>query len=230
MRLLRSMVVCLPLLMPVPAFSASSGTTFIASTAEGGASNLPCSVVADRAQVRFRVHGLGSHSQRIQVLLNGEPAPRNQIVNSWPTIVLDGGLLPGRDTVELLVTTQRGRMLHHSQVVKIGDSVHSRDGIRLACRSEWTPVATTGAYGVPPPPSSGTWSSAPVVVYPAVPAYTVPYAYGVYPYGWYGNLSYGWNGGWVNYGWPGPYLGFGFRWGDDDDFHHFGGWRRGYRH
>lgn len=228
MRLLWSTVVCLPLLLPAVGFSASEAA-FIASTATGGASNLPCSVVADQARVRFYVRGLNSRPQQIEVLVNGVPVPRNQVVNSWPKVVFDGGLLPGRNTVELLLATQDGRKLHQSQVVKIGDSVHSRDGIRLACHSARAAITAEENYASPTTPPLGAWSSAPAVVYPATPAYTVPFAYASYPYGWYGNLSYGWNGGWVNYGWPGPYLGFGFRWGDDDDFHHFRGWRGGGR-
>lgn len=229
MRLLWSMVACILLMLPAVGFS-SQGKAFIASTATGGASNMPCSVVADRAQVRFRIHGLGSPPRQMQVLLNGEPVPSNQVVNSWPTIKFDGGLFPGRNTVELLITTRDGRKLHRSQVVKIGNSVHSRDGIRLACRSVRMTTTDTGSYESSGASPRSDWSSAPVVVYPAIPSYVVPYSYAAYPPGWYGNLSYGWNGGWVNYGWPGPYMGFGFRWGDDDDFHHFHGWRRGDRH
>jgi len=185
-------------------------------------SSLPCAEAGAQVQVHFDVLHAAARPRTVRLLLNGVPVPSDQVRNAWPHVTLLGGLAEGRNTVELRAETADGRVIHRSQVVKVGDSVHSADGVTLACRA---PAVVAEA-----PAPATVVESAPTVVYSTPPPvyYGDPY-YPVYaPY--YGGY-YGWGG-------PAITLGFGgcfgcYRHGGwDDDWHHDwrGGWHGGWRH
>lgn len=180
--------------------------------------SLPCAEAGAQAQVHFDVLHAAARPRYVRLLLNGEPVPSDQIRNAWPHVTLLGGLAEGRNTVELRAETADGRVIHRSQVVKVGDSVHSADGVTLACRAPAV-VADT-------PAPATVVASAPTVVYSAPPpvVYTYPYGLAYAPY--YGGY-YGWGGPAITLGFGGCFgcyrhAGWGGGW------HHGwgGGWRR----
>ncbi|HEX7381779.1 MAG TPA: hypothetical protein VF265_06435 [Nevskiaceae bacterium] len=189
------------------------------SSPNAGAS---CPLVASSTQLHFDGRALGFHPRRVEVLVNGVPAQASQVRNAWPRVTLNGGLVAGRNTVELLAWPANGPASTRTIVVRVGDSVRSSEGIAVACSGpdnlstavEPQPVVTqTPAavqYGVPV-----------TTVYPAAPAYTSGW-YG-YPYagGWYGAPYY--YGGWA----PGLSVGIGLGYGWGGGWH--GGWRHGWR-
>lgn len=181
---------------------------------------LSCHQVADQTQVYFDGRHAGFKPINLQVLLNGEQVPASQVHYAWPRVTLKGGLSPGRNTVELLAETKDGAEIDRSIVVKVGDSVHSADGVSLACHSS---VVVTEAAPLEAPVTT-VYEAPPTVIYPA-PAY-YGYPYYAYPYGYYG-----YPGGYYGYAGPAITLGFGGCFG----CYRHGGWGRhwhggGHRH
>lgn len=221
--LLLSGVLALLPLMSTAAQAAGNDAAIKVSLSRVDAS-LPCDEVGDRTQVTFDARGAGFKPRQLRVLLNGEPVPAERVHDAWPRVTLDGGLLPGRNTVELIAETPDGTPVERGLVVKVGDSVHSSDGVQLACQPA---VEASAAQAVAPPPQTTVVETPPAVVYAPPPAvvYSAPppvyygYPYYDYPPGYY-------YGGYYGYGGPAVSLGFSTCIGCG---RHGGGWHRGWR-
>lgn len=182
--------------------------------------SLSCATVGERTQVRFDAKAVAFRPARVTVLLNGMPVANDRVRYAWPEVTLDGGLLAGRNTVELVAQRADGSSVERSIIIKVGDSVRSSDGITLGCSGvENQPTTVVQAPVVQQTQGVVAYGAPQTVVYAAPPVY-----YG----GWYGNPWYGdpwygspWYGGY--YGWaPSLSIGLGYGWG--------GGWGGGHRH
>lgn len=208
--------------LPMAAAAAGAGDAAIRVNLSQVDAAAPCDQVADQTQVYFDGRHAGFKPSHLQVLLNGERVPASQVQYAWPRVTLKGGLSPGRNTVELLVEKPDGARIDRSIVVKVGDSVHSADGVSLACQS---PVATAAASQAEAPVTQ-VYETPPTVVYstPAPVYYTNPYY--AYPYGYYGYPGY--------YGYARPTITLGFGGCFGCYRHGYGGWRHrwhgGWRH
>lgn len=231
------MLLCVAVLLaslPMAATAAGRGDAAIKVSLSRADSALPCDQVADQTQVYFDGRHAGFKPSHLQVLLNGERVPADQVHYAWPRVTLKGGLSPGRNTVELLVETPNGTEIDRSIVVKVGDSVHSADGVSLACQPVVAAAApqvetpVTRVYEVAPavePPT--VVYSAPVSTYYSYPYYSYPY----YSYPYYGYYRYP---GYYGFGGPAITLGFGgcfgCGWHGYGGYHHWGGYYHGYHH
>lgn len=180
-----------------------------------------CPLVASTTQLHFDGRALGFHPRRVEVLVNGVAAAAGRVRDAWPRVTLDGGLLAGRNTVELRAWPASGPASTRTIVVRVGDSVRASEGIAVACsgpdnlstavepQTIVTQTPTAVQYGVPV-----------TTVYPVAPAPVYTSSWYGYPYvgGWYGAPYY--YGGWT----PGLSvgIGLGYGWG--------GGWRGGWHH
>lgn len=223
------------LLLPATAFAVGTGDRAIRVGLSSGDASLACSIVAAGLQVHFDARHAGFRPARIQLMVNGERAPAASVHGAWPRLTLDGGLSPGRNTVTLRTTTSSGTEIDRSIVVKVGDSVHSADGVRVACQSPLVNAAIPAATE----PVSTVTETVPTVVEPQ-PIYAPP-AYETYPttiyyesypatsyYGGYYGYPYGW--GWnAGYVWPAITLGlvsYGIWGGWHHHWYHHRHWRR----
>ena len=223
--LLSGCVALMPLAVPAAHIAGPDDSAIKVSLSRVDAS-LPCDEVGDRTRVTFDARGAGFKPRQLRLLLNGEPVTADRVLDAWPKVTLEGGLLPGRNTVELVAETSAGDSIERELVVKVGDSVHSSDGVQLACQSAF--VASAPQVVAPAPqmtrgdtPPTVVYSAPPAVVYSAPP----PVYYGYPSYGYPSSYYYG-----GYYGWGGPAVTLGFSTCIGCG-RHGGGWHhRGWRH
>lgn len=182
-----------------------------------------CTVVGQRTRVRFDASALSFRPKRIEVFLNGMPVAANRVRYAWPEVTLDGGLLAGRNTVELFVERKDGANLKRSIVIKVGDSVHSEDGITLGCNGaldEPEDASAAPIRGVASNPARYVVPQRTTVIYETVPAYSyvVGRVWPSYCCRWGGGYYSGMRGLWA----PGLSIGLNYVWHS----HRRAGWHR----
>lgn len=217
------------LLLPVAASAAPQLARNIHVDLSHAQPGQSCSTVGQRTRVRFDASAVSFRPTRVEVLLNGAPVAGDRVRYAWPEVTLDGGLLPGRNTVELIAHRKDGSAIQRNIVIKIGDSVHSDDGITLSCTgpenqsADATTVTSSAPEATVLMPRVEYATSPTTVIYASRPVYSSwPYAGG-----WYGQPHWRWGAGyygaWPRVWAPGLTLGLAYTW----HRHRHYGWRHG---